>query len=283
MSVADCSAGQCGEPVFCQTNFQPTIPKGEAMRLKDKVVIITGAAGGIGSEAVSVCVKEGARVLAADLKQEVVDQSIAKHGDRASGIAVDVSNSDSVKAMIDAAVERFGTLDVVINNAGIGVPKALLDEGLIANFELVTKVNQFGVLYGIVHGGKKLIELGKPGVIINTSSAYGTSAAELTFSYNVSKAAIDMMTKSAALEFGPHKIRVVAVAPGRVNTPILQPLKEMGLWDHIRREHMRNEFTEPVEIANVMAFLASDDANCINGSTVATEDGFLSFKYPLVK
>ena len=252
------------------------------MKLKDKVVIVTGAAGGIGLAIVGVFVKEGAKVLAADLKQEAVDQAIAQFGDRASGIAVDVTNSDSVKAMVNAAVDRFGTLDVIINNAGISNPKSLLDDDLLSNFQLITKVNQFGVLHGIIHGSKKLIALKKPGVIINTSSIYATTAAELSFSYNVSKAAVSMMTKSAALELAPYNIRVVAVAPGRVNTPMLQPLKDMGLWDHVRKEQMRAKYTEPTEIANVMAFLASDEADCINASTVATEDGYLSFKYPLV-
>ena len=128
---------------------------------------------------------------------------------------------------------------------------------------------------------RKLIDLGKPGVILNTSSIYGSIAAELSFTYNVSKSAVDMMTKCAALELAPHGIRVAAVAPGRVNTPMLQQAKALGIWDHMRREQMRGEFTEPEEIANVFAYLASDEANCINGSTVAAEDGYLSFKFPL--
>jgi len=106
-------------------------------------------------------------------------------------------------------------------------------------------------------------------------------AAELTFTYNVSKAAVDMMTRCAALELAPLGIRVAAVAPGRVDTPMLRQYEALGLWEHIRREQMRNEFTRPAEIADVFAFLASDEASCINGSTVNAEDGFLHFKYPL--
>ncbi len=85
-----------------------------------------------------------------------------------------------------------------------------------------------------------------------------------------------------ALELAPHGIRVVAVAPGRVDTPLLRQYEALGLWDHIRREQMRETFTQPSEIAAVMVFLASDDANCINGVTVAADDGFTSFKYPLL-
>lgn len=184
--------------------------------------------------------------------------------------------------MIDAAVEHFGTLDIVINNAGIGSPKPLIDHDPMADFDLVTKVNQHGVYYGILAAAKKLKALGKPGVILNTSSIYGTMAAELTFSYNVSKAAVDMMTKCAALELAPLNIRVVAVAPGRVDTPLLRKYEALGLWEHIRREQMRGKFTQPGEIANIFAFLASDESNCINGTTIMSDDGFVQFKYPLL-
>lgn len=248
------------------------------MRLKDKISIITGGAGGIGAEAVKVFINEGAYVLVADLKQENADKVAAQYGDKAKGFAVDVSNSDSVKAMVNAAVEQFGTLDVIVNNAGVSIPKGLLDDGIFDNFKTVTNINQLGVLYGNVHAAKKFIELGKPGVIINTSSIYAEMAAEMTFSYNVSKAAVTMMTKSAALEFAQHNIRVVGLAPGRVDTPMLQKAKELGVWDKMRKEQMRHKFTQPIEIANVMAFLASDESNCINGSVVAAEDGYLNFK-----
>ena len=107
-------------------------------------------------------------------------------------------------------------------------------------------------------------------------------ASELSFTYNVSKAAVDMMTRCAALELAPLGIRVVAVAPGRVDTPMLRQYEALGLWDHIRREQMRDEFTRPREIAEVFAFLASAEANCINGSTVYADDGFVNFKYPLM-
>lgn len=252
------------------------------MRLKDKVAVITGATGGIGQEIVRVFVAEGARVLAVDLDQAQADQLAAKYDGQVKGMAVDVSDYAQVQQMIDTAVDHFGTLDVVINNAGISIPKMLLEHDPAVDFDLTTQVNQKGVYHGILAGARKFIALGKPGVILNTSSIYAQMAAEMSFVYNVSKAAVDMMTKSAALELAPHGIRVAAVAPGRVDTPMLRQAEELGLWEQLRKEQMRGEFTQPVEIANVFAFLASDDANCINGSTVAAEDGYLNFKYPLV-
>jgi len=251
------------------------------MRLKDKVAVVTGACGGIGQAIVAKFVAEGARVIVADLDGAQAQQVAAAFGDKARGLAVDVTDFGQVEAMVDAAVEHFGTLDVVVNNAGIGNPKPLLDHDPVADFDLITRVNQKGVYHGILAGGRKLRALGKAGAILNTSSVYGQMAAEMTFSYNASKAAVDMMTKCAALELAPLNIRVCAVAPGRVDTPLLRQYEALGLWEHIRKEQMRGEFTQPAEIADVFAFLASDEANCINGSTVRAEDGFINFKYPL--
>ena len=251
------------------------------MRLKDKVAVVTGACGGIGQAIVAKFVAEGASVIVADLDGAQAQQVAAAFGDKARGLAVDVTDFGQVEAMVDAAVEHFGTLDVVVNNAGIGNPKPLLDHDPVADFDLITRVNQKGVYHGILAGGRKLRALGKAGAILNTSSVYGQMAAEMTFSYNASKAAVDMMTKCAALELAPLNIRVCAVAPGRVDTPLLRQYEALGLWEHIRKEQMRGEFTQPAEIADVFAFLASEEANCINGSTVCAEDGFINFKYPL--
>lgn len=252
------------------------------MRLDGKVAVLTGACGGIGRAIVRTFVAEGARVVVADLRAEELAGLEAQYPGTVSGVVTDVTRYEQVQALIDAAVERFGTLDVVMNNAGIGEPVPLLQHDAAEHFDRVTAVNQKGVYHGIVAAGRKFVALGKRGVIINTSSVYGRMASELTFTYNVSKAAVDMMTKCAALEFAPHGIRVCAVAPGRVDTPLLRKYEALGLWEHIRKEQMRQAFTTPDEIAALFAFLASDEANVVNGTTVAADDGFLNFKYPLL-
>jgi meso-butanediol dehydrogenase/(S,S)-butanediol dehydrogenase/diacetyl reductase len=252
------------------------------MKLSSKVAVITGACGGIGRALIHQFRADGASVLAVDLDEEQVTALATGLGEGVEAFAADVTDYTQVQAMLEAAESRFGTLDVLVNNAGIGMPKPLLEHDPIADWNPVTAVNQCGVYYGILAAGKAFQRLGKPGVIVNTSSVYGTMAAELSFTYNVSKAAVDMMTKCAALELAPLNVRVCAVAPGRVDTPLLKNYEALGLWEHIRREHMRETFTQPEEIAQVVAFLASEQANCINGSTVAADDGFLSFKYPLL-
>ncbi len=250
-------------------------------RLQDKVAVLTGAGGGIGRAIVDKLVAEGARVVAADLSEDGLEPLRQAHGDAVATLAVDVTDYSQVEGMLRHATQTFGRLDIVINNAGIAFAKPLLEHDHVGDFDGVTAVNQKGVYYGILAAARLFRDQGTPGVIINTSSVYGRMASELSFTYNVSKAAVDMMTKCAALELAPLGIRVCAVAPGRVDTPLLRKYEELGLWEHIRREQMRDTFTQPGEIASVVAFLASDESNCINGCTLYADDGFANFKYPL--
>lgn len=252
------------------------------MTLTNKVAVLTGACGGIGSAVVDKLISQGARVVLADMNIDGLKQLSDKYPETTVGIATDVTDYSQVEAAINTAVEHFGRVDIVINNAGIAFPKMLLEHNPEEDFDLTINVNQKGVYYGILAAAKKFVAMGTPGVIINTSSVYGQMAAEMSFIYNASKAAVDMMTKCAALELAPHNIRVCAVAPGRVDTPLLRKYDELGLWDHIRKEQMRNTFTQPEEIAAIFAFLASDEANVINGNTVNADDGFVNFKFPLI-
>ncbi|EGR1561517.1 SDR family NAD(P)-dependent oxidoreductase [Vibrio alginolyticus] len=252
------------------------------MELINKTAIVTGAAGGIGQAIIAKLREQGAKVLAVDISEQSL-QMYASFGPKPlETFVADVTDYQQVEAMVKYAVELFGSLDIMANNAGIGAPKPLLDHDPIADFEPISKVNQNGVYYGILAAGRQFQAQGTPGVILNTSSVYARMASEMTFTYNVSKAAVDMMTKCAALELAPLGIRVCAVAPGRVDTPMLRQYEEIGLWDHIRKEQMRQNFTQPEEIADVVAFLVSEKANCINGCTISASDGFENFKYPLM-
>ncbi|MBZ4679146.1 SDR family oxidoreductase [Shewanella indica] len=253
------------------------------MRLLNKTAVVTGAAGGIGQAIVRKILAEGGRVVAADLSVDSLKVFNDFPTDKLVTFSVDVTDYKQVEAMVAHAVTRFGQLDIVINNAGIGSAKPLLEHDPLGDFDSVTNVNQKGVYHGIVAGGRQFRAQGTKGVILNTSSVYATIASEMTFTYNVSKAAVDMMTKCAALELAPLGVRVCAIAPGRVDTPMLRQYEALGLWEHIRKEQMRQEFTLPSEIADVAVFLVSDEANCINGCTVHASDGFENFKYPLQK
>ncbi|EOX4079205.1 SDR family NAD(P)-dependent oxidoreductase [Vibrio alginolyticus] len=252
------------------------------MELINKTAIVTGAAGGIGQAIIAKLREQGAKVLAVDISEQSLQMYASFDSKQLGTFVADVTDYQQVEAMVKCAVEQFGSLDIMVNNAGIGAPKPLLDHDPIADFEPISKVNQNGVYYGILASGRQFQAQGTPGVILNTSSVYARMASEMTFTYNVSKAAVDMMTKCAALELAPLGIRVCAVAPGRVDTPMLRQYEEIGLWDHIRKEQMRQNFTQPEEIADVVAFLVSEKANCINGCTISASDGFENFKYPLM-
>ena len=252
------------------------------MELINKTAIVTGAAGGIGQAIIAKLREQGAKVLAVDISEQSLQMYTSFDSKQLGTFVADVTDYQQVEAMVTCAVEQFGSLDIMVNNAGIGAPKPLLDHDPIADFEPISKVNQNGVYYGILASGRQFQAQGTPGVILNTSSVYARMASEMTFTYNVSKAAVDMMTKCAALELAPLGIRVCAVAPGRVDTPMLRQYEEIGLWDHIRKEQMRQNFTQPEEIADVVAFLVSEKANCINGCTISASDGFENFKYPLM-
>ncbi|MGG5575264.1 SDR family NAD(P)-dependent oxidoreductase [Vibrio diazotrophicus] len=252
------------------------------MELFNKVAVVTGAAGGIGKAIINQLLEQGVKVLAVDLSEKSLEIYQGFDEEQLHTFAADVSDYGQVEAAVKAAATHFGSLDIMINNAGIGMAKPLLEQDPIHDFDPVTKVNQNGVYYGILAAAHQFKSQGTRGVILNTSSVYAQMASEMTFTYNVSKAAVDMMTKCAALELAPLGIRVVAIAPGRVDTPMLRQYEAFGLWEHISKEQMRQTFTQPEEIANVVSFLVSDQANCINGCTVSASDGFENFKYPLL-
>ncbi|WP_413557350.1 SDR family NAD(P)-dependent oxidoreductase [Bdellovibrio sp. HCB209] len=248
------------------------------MELKDQVIIVTGAASGIGRDSAVALAKKGAKILCADFNEqgaEKTSEELNEIGVASYHFKVDVSKADQVKAMVDFAVEKFGTLNGIFNNAGIGLVKPFLEMDP-ASYMKVIEVDQHSVYYGMYYAAKKMVELKSKGTFVNTASIYGTMAAEGSFNYNAAKAAVVMMSKSAALELAPHGIRVVGVAPGFINTPILGDNKEIK--DSLGKQHMRGRLIEPDKVASVVAFLFTDAAQAINGTTVPVDDGFLVFK-----
>jgi NAD(P)-dependent dehydrogenase (short-subunit alcohol dehydrogenase family) len=252
------------------------------MRLEGKVAIITGGASGIGHATVQKFIREGAKVVVADIDLERAEKVVAEveaDGNRGSAAAaqVDVSVYSQVEAVVQRAVDVFGKLDVIFNNAGIAGGKPLLDHDPAVDYEPMMRVDQDGVYYGILAAGRQFRKQGTGGVIISTSSIYGEQAAELAFSYSAAKAAVISFTRSAAYELAEYGIRAVAITPGRVGTPIINQFSD-ELRATFASEQLRNKLTEPHEIADVVAFLASDEANVINGTVVHVDDGYSVFK-----
>jgi NAD(P)-dependent dehydrogenase (short-subunit alcohol dehydrogenase family) len=249
-------------------------------RLDGKVAVITGGAGGIGSATVRTFVGEGARIVVADLNREqaqaVVDD-LGDDRDKALAVQTDVSSFDEVTALVQTAVEHFGRLDVMFNNAGIAGGRPLLEQEPERDYFPMIRIDQDSVYFGILAAARQFIAQRGPGVIISTSSIYGESAAENAFVYGAAKAAVISFTRSAAYELGPHGIRAVAITPGRVNTHMIQRLgPELG--ELFASQQASGRLTEPREIAETVAFLASDAASAINGTVVHVDDGYSVFK-----
>ncbi|GGA69545.1 sorbitol-6-phosphate 2-dehydrogenase [Pseudoclavibacter endophyticus] len=254
-------------------------------RLEGKVALITGGASGIGRATVEKFIAEGASVAIADIDvgraQEVADAVATPAGEgRAVAVGVDVSSFAEVEAAVASAVDAFGRLDVIFNNAGIAGGKPLLDHDPEVDYEPMIRVDQHGVYYGILAAGRQFRDQGGGGVIISTSSVYGEHGAELSFTYSAAKAAVIAFTRSAAYELAQYGTRAVAITPGRVATPIINQFSD-ELRATFAAEQLRGALTQPEEIANVVAFLASDEANAINGTVVQVEDGYSSFKQRL--
>jgi NAD(P)-dependent dehydrogenase (short-subunit alcohol dehydrogenase family) len=255
------------------------------MRLTGKVAIITGGASGIGRATVQKFAREGASVMVADINLDQATALVAEleaggFEGRFAAVKVDVSVFAQIEAAVQKAVEVFGSIDIIFNNAGIAGGKPLLDHDPAVDYDPMIRVDQDGVYFGILAAARQFVKQGTPGVIINTSSIYGEQAAELAFSYSAAKAAVISFTRSAAYELAEHGIRVVAITPGRVGTAIINQFSA-ELKETFASEQLRNTMTAPEEIADVVAFLASDESNAINGTVVHVDDGYSVFKQRL--
>ena len=249
------------------------------MSLQGKVIVITGAGSGIGKQTSFKLAEQGAIIVAADYNveaaQETVD-AIQQKGGTASAVKVDVAKAESVEAMVEAAVANHGTINGIFNNAGIGLVKPFLEMDP-ASYHRVVDVDQHGVYYGMYYAAKKMVELGVTGAtIVNTASIYGTMVSIGSFNYHAAKAAVIAMTKSGAVELAQYGIRVVGIAPGFIQTPIIGENQEF--LDMLAQQHMRKKLIQPEKVAEVVTFLFSEKADAINGQVIPVDDGFLSFK-----
>jgi NAD(P)-dependent dehydrogenase (short-subunit alcohol dehydrogenase family) len=250
-----------------------------AGRLRGKVAVITGAAGGIGRETALRFAEEGASVCVADLADEP-GQEVASEID---GLYVhaDVSEPEDVERMYSETAERFGGIDVLFNNAGISPPEddSILDTDLEA-WQRVQDVNLKSVYLCCKHGIPHLLERGG-GSIINTASFVAVmGAATSQISYTASKGGVLALSRELGVEFARRGIRVNALCPGPVNTPLLQELYSKDPEQAERRlVHVpMGRFAEATEIANAVLFLASEDSSYVNASTFMV-DGGLSGAY----
>jgi 3-oxoacyl-[acyl-carrier protein] reductase len=243
------------------------------MRLKHKVSIITGAAQGIGLATALKFAEEGSSVVVCDVKPDGVDAAAAMvraRGAAVLGIVANVTDRAALDAVAQQAQERFGRIDVLVNNAGI-TRDARLQKMTLEQFDSVIDVNLRGVFHATQAVLPMMLEQ-QSGVILNASSVVGIYGNYGQTNYAASKFGVIGFTKTWARELGPKGIRVNAVAPGFVETPILASIPDK-VMQQMREQVPLHRLGRPEEIANVYAFLASDEASYVNGAVIEVSGG----------
>jgi meso-butanediol dehydrogenase / (S,S)-butanediol dehydrogenase / diacetyl reductase len=255
-------------------------------RVAGRVVVVTGGAGGIGAAACSAIAAEGGRIVVADLDGErarAVAEAIVADGGEATSVTVDVTDRESVAAMIRTAVDRFGELNVIFNNAGMNRPRGFMDVDQ-ENFDEIVRVNAWGVIVCTQEAAKQMIAQGRGGKIINTGSIASRQGFWDFVPYCVSKFGVLAVTQAAARGLVEHGITVNAFAPGVVDTPMW-----IGLNEDIRAIHDQADDADPMrefatgtlvgrpaapeEIAPFLVYLASPESDYMTGQMYMVDGG----------
>lgn len=261
------------------------------MRLDDKVAVITGGASGMGKATMLRFLAEGARVIIADYNTETGAQALedaarAGHGDRVAFARCDVARETDVKAALELAVQRFGDLHVVFNNAGVGGAIGPLTETSVTDWDYTMDVLAKGVFLGIKHAARILIARGHGGAIVNTASIAALSGDGGPMVYSAAKAAVLSLTRSAAVELACHRIRVNAICPGFIATPLAEGGRPEQTRQRFASSQPWPDFGRGEHIAGAALFLASDDAEFVTGEALVVDGGLtaagpeLSKKFP---
>lgn len=250
------------------------------MRLNGKTAIVTGGGSGIGRSTAIRFASEGAKVTVADvdtLGGEETVSLIRESGADAIFVKTDVKDSIQIKTLINTTTTTFGGLHILVNNAGIGHSEVRSVDLAEEEWDHVIDINLKGVFLGIKYAVPELIKSGG-GAIINTSSLLGLKGKKYQAAYNASKAGVVLLTQNAALEYGKHNIRVNAIAPGVIDTKIIDVWKQdERRWPFISKANALGRIGTPDEVANAIFFLASDEASFITGITLSVDGGGLTF------
>ena len=250
------------------------------MALKDKVALITGAGSGIGQASAIKFANEGAKVVAVDIQQDGNEEtvsSIRAQGGTAIGVHADVTRSEDIRRMVRAAVETYGRLDILFNNAGISVRGTILELGE-DDFDRLFDVNVKGVFLGCKEA-IPLMQAEGGGVILNTASQLGLVGAEASVVYPATKGAVVQLTRCLALDHAADNIRVNCICPGPIDTPLARRNRaqtgdpEAALQARLSSIPL-NRIGTPKEMADVAAFLCSDDASYITGAAILADGGW---------
>ena len=247
--------------------------------LEGKVALVTGGASGIGKAIVDAYVREGAKVTIVDLSEEngnAAVEDVKSRGGEAHFVRADVGRPEDNERMVAETVERFGALHVACNNAGIGGEANPIADMSVAGWQKVIDVNLSSVFYAMKYEIPAMLEAGG-GSIVNMASILGAAGWATSVGYVAAKHGVVGMTKSAALEYAAKGVRVNAVGPGFVRTPLIAELEEnKEAYEMLVSLHPIGRLGEPEEIAEIAVFLASDGASFIHGAYFPVDGGFLA-------
>ncbi len=247
-------------------------------RLEGKTALVTGAGSGIGRAIITLFAREGAKVMASDINEDTaraVAAQIEDSGGEARHLKTDTSKEDDVKSAIGTTVAEWGRLDILVNNAGIGGPQYSWDQ--------IIGVNESGVYYGCLHGLQQMVTQGGGGAIVNLASMAGLIGAQAPggffggfgYAYIAAKHGVIGLTKQFGLDGASNNIRVNAICPGWVDTPLIEPLKQMQpLIDWALENTPMGRLGTPEEMAKAALFLASDDSSFMTGAYLVVDGGW---------
>ncbi|MDO8705905.1 MAG: glucose 1-dehydrogenase [Sulfuricaulis sp.] len=254
---------------------------GRKGRLEGQVAIITGGASGMGRAATLIFLDEGARVVVADLNTITGAETIALATERGHGDAVcfqrtDVSQEADIEAMVACALDRFGRLDCLFNNAGLGGALGPIVDTTMEDWDRTQHMMLRSVFLGIKHGGRAMLKQGSGGSIINTASVAGLGGGGGMPAYSAAKAGVINLTQNAALELAPGHIRVNAIAPGFVQTPLIHAKSKEDMARFVGGRQPWPDTGMPDDIAYAALYLASKESSFVTGETIRVDGGLLA-------
>lgn len=245
-------------------------------RVDGKVVIVTGGAVGMGKSHSVLLAKEGAKVVVADINEKAGQQTVAeieKEGGSATFVALDVSKEDQWKSAVSLVMKHYGAIDVLVNNAGIIAYGPLL-ETTLADWNRICGINATGTFLGCREVAAVMKDAGG-GVIVNISSVLGVVGASGMAAYQASKGAVTTLTKAAAAELAQYKIRVNAIHPGLIETPMIaQFMTDPSVVDAMLGPALIRRAGRPQEISSAVLYLASDESSYMTGAILTVDGGY---------
>lgn len=246
--------------------------------LENKVSIITGGGSGIGKATAMLFAENGSKVVISDIDEDngkKVVKEIKEKGGEAIFVKADVSKPEDSERTVNTAKNEFGKLDIAINNAGIGGDQELIGDYPIDSWQNVININLSGVFYGMKYQLPAMVENGS-GSVVNVASILGKVGFETSSAYVAAKHGVIGLTKNAGLEYGGENVRINAVGPGFIKTPLLEENLDEETMNQLVGLHPVGRLGEPEEVAELLLWLASDKASFANGTYYPIDGGYLA-------